>query len=65
MTTAQLRECARAAADRIAWSEAAELMAEAIAKYPGNPASPLVQLDLANMQRLLAGYRAAARQEAA
>jgi hypothetical protein len=56
-TTAQLRNAAREAAAACKWQHAAELMALAIERHPGNRNSPMVQHDLAIMGRTLAGFR--------
>jgi len=57
MTTATLRSAARDAASLCNWQEAADLLARALEIYPGNPASPMAQHDMAIMRRQVASYR--------
>ncbi len=64
MNTATLRLAARDAASVANWVEAADLMAEAIARYPISTRSALARLDIETMQRALNGYRAAALADA-
>lgn len=69
MTTAELRNAAQAAAERLEWANAADLMERAIAAYPTPPEKrgpgTLARLDLDRMQRDAAGWWAMAEQERA
>lgn len=65
-TTAHYRQAARAAARDLRWNEAAHLMRQAIALYPGGDTPKLGTLaarDIASMQRLADGYQASADAE--
>lgn len=61
MTTAQLRNAARNAADQLNWAEAARLMDDAIAAHPErNSKSALARLDMQRMQASADSWRAMA-----